>query len=141
MTQSTTFDAVRACSIALLRGAVLRAEDVTAGLDGSVIDWRSIKSGETIQTDGDAFETAYLFVTLVGEEAAMAAAQRDRDVPPAPVFVPPEVYVAAYMPNQDGARRRSFDAGPFRVIVEPHEDDAAQATFTQALAKLANWSI
>lgn len=136
----SNFDAVRACSIALLRGTTLRAEDVTAGLDGSVIDWRSVKCGETIQTDGDAFETAQLFVTLVGEDAAMVAAQRDRDVPPPPVFVPPEVEIAAYMPNQDGARRRSFNAGPFRVIVEPHENDAAQSAFTQSLAKLAIWN-
>lgn len=134
---SKTVDAVRACSIALLAGTVLRAEDVTAGLDGSVIDWRTVKSGETIQAGGDAFDTAYLFVTLVGEEAALAAAQREGTIPAAPVFVPPDVEIAAYMPSQDGSRRRSFDVRGFRVIVEPHEDDAAQAAFTQALAKLA----
>jgi len=45
--------------------------------------------------------------------------------------------VAAFMPNGAGARRRAFKAGPFRVYVEPHEDDAAQAAFTEALAKAA----
>jgi hypothetical protein len=56
--------------------------------------------------------------------------------PPASAPKPPPE-VAAFMPNGAGARRRAFKAGPFRVYVEPHEDDAAQAAFTEALAKAA----
>lgn len=132
-----TFAAVRACSIALLAGTVLRAEDVTAGSDGSVIDWRAVKCGETIQTGGDAFDTAYLFVTLVGEDAALVAAQREGEIAPAPAFEAPPPVVAAFAARGDGARRRSFEVGPFCVIVEPDESDAAQASFTEALARLA----
>lgn len=132
----TLFDAVRACSIALLSGTVLHACDVTAG-NGKVIDWRTVKSGEELCPGGDAFDTAYLFVALVGSEAALAAATRDRDIEPAlaPAPLPPRVH--AYAPNGSGARRRSFDVGPFTVYVEPSDDDAAQATFTEALARAA----
>lgn len=132
---SPLFDAVRACSIALLAGGVLHGPDVTAG-NGSVIDWRSVKSGETVQADGDAFDTAYLFVALVGPEAALAAATRDRNIEPPPPAPEPEPRITAYMFTERG-RARSFGVGPFTVLVQPHEDDAAHAAFTEALARLA----
>lgn len=133
----TCFEAVRACSIALLTGAVLHASDVTAG-NGKVIDWREVRSGAELLADGDAFDVAHLFVTLVGEEAAHAAATRDMDIAPPPPDPEPEIEVYAYGPSPRGGRRRAFDAGPFRVIVEPdEEDDAAQAAFTAALARAA----
>ena len=134
---SALFDAVRACSIAILAGAVLRAANVTAG-NGKVIDWRTVKSGEELCHGGDAFDTAYLFVTLVGDEAALAAVARVRDIEPAAPTPEPAPRIAAFMPNGSGARRRSFGAGPFTVIVEPGDDDAAQATFTEALARAAH---
>lgn len=43
--------------------------------------------------------------------------------------------ITAYMPGEHGARRRSFAAGRFTVIVEPHEDDEAQESFTRQLAE------
>lgn len=52
----------------ILAGAVLHADNVTAG-NGSVIDWRAIKSGETLLADGDAFDVAYLFVAVAAPEA------------------------------------------------------------------------
>ena len=128
------YAAVRACAIALLSGAILRAADVTAG-NGSVVDWRTIKSGEEIQAGADAFDTAHLFVTLVGPVDAMAAATSNDEIEPAPepAHVAPRVF--AYMTDPScGGRRRSFDPGPFRVYVEPNEDDAAQAAFTARLA-------
>jgi hypothetical protein len=51
---------------------VLQIEGVSAGR-GIVIDWREVKSGETLQTDADAFDTAQLFVALVGVTVALAA--------------------------------------------------------------------
>jgi len=75
--KSPLFETVQACAVALLGGAVLHASDVTAG-NGVVIDWRVVKSGETIQNDGDAFDTAYLFVIVAGVEAAHRAATEAR---------------------------------------------------------------
>jgi hypothetical protein len=66
---ASRFAVVQAVAVALLSGLVLHAADVTAG-NGSVIDWRAVKSGETVQEGADAFDTALLFVSLVGEEAA-----------------------------------------------------------------------
>jgi hypothetical protein len=130
-----TYPAVRACALALLAGAVLQADDVSAGR-GMVVDWRSIPSGETLQEGADAFDTAQLFVALVGEEVALAACAEDAPEPAPPVAkVAPRV--AAYMPQPNGGRRRSFEAGPFTVYVEPNEDDAAQALFTEMLAGFA----
>lgn len=63
-------------SRALLRGRTLHAEDVTAG-NGKVIDWRTTKSGNELQIGADAFDTARLFLTLVGEDAALESV-RDR---------------------------------------------------------------
>jgi hypothetical protein len=123
-----TFPAVYACALAILGGAVLQARDVSAGR-GLVVDWRSTRSGEVVQDGCDAFDAAQLFVALVGPDAAFAAATVDGE--PAP----PDV--CAYAPRHDGARRRSFEIGGFRVYVEPHEDDAAQAAFTGRLAAFA----
>jgi len=134
---TTIVEATRACSIALLAGHVLHAENVTAGPDGSVIDWREVKCGETIQANGDAFDTAYLFACVVGPEAAHAAATRERTIAPAPPFKSPPVEISAFMLNANGGRRRAFEVGAFHVYVEPHENDAAQAAFTEALARAA----
>jgi hypothetical protein len=62
----------QALAIALLQGEVLQVSEVTAG-NGLVIDWRTVRCGETIITDGDAFDCAYLFLALVGDEAAERA--------------------------------------------------------------------
>ena len=130
----TGFDAVRACSIALLSGAVLQAEGVSASR-GLVIDWRTVKCGETLLAEGDAFDTAYLFVALVGAGAAVDSVESDGG--DAPAFVAPPPRITAFMPCANGGRRRAFDVGAFRVVVEPHEDDAAQAAFTSELAAMA----
>jgi hypothetical protein len=130
------FDAVRACAIVLLDGAVLQAGGVSAG-NGLVIDWREVKSGEQILDSADAFDMAYLLVALVGAEAAFAAATRDCDIEPAPPVSRPTTRVHAFAPSYNGGRRRTFEIGPFTVMVEPHEDDAAQDSFTAALAEAA----
>ncbi len=62
MIYEATFEA----AARLARGEVLHRSDVTAG-NGKVIDWRTVKSGEELMTDGDAFDVAYLFVSLVGD--------------------------------------------------------------------------
>ena len=64
--------AVWACSVAILDGEILHASDVTAG-NGLVIDWREVKSGEIMDKQGDSFDSAYLFVWLVGVDAAQMA--------------------------------------------------------------------
>lgn len=130
----TTFTAVRACSLALLSGAVLQVGGVSAG-NGIVIDWRTVRSGETLTTGADAFDTAQLFVALVGPETALSALREE--IPPAPETAPFVSSVVAFMPYPHGGRRRSFEAGEFTVMVEPHDDDQAQAAFTERLAALA----
>jgi len=132
----STFTAIRACSILLLGGVVLHAEDVTAG-NGKVIDWRTVRCGETVQEGADAFDTAALFVSLVGPEAALLAATRDQDIEEAPPATEPAPRVHAYMMQANGGRLRSFEVGPFTVMVQAHSDDAAQAAFTERLASLA----
>lgn len=129
-----TFTAVRACSVALLAGVVLHASDVTAG-NGAVIDWRTVRSGEFVQSGADAFDTAQLLVALVGPAAALGAVERHEveEVPPEPPTVP---RVHAYMVQANGGRLRSFDVGGFKVMVDAHEDDAAQAEFTARLAAM-----
>lgn len=67
--------AVALCTTAIFRGSILHASDVTAG-NGVVVDWRHVPSGETLCAGVDAFDAAYLFVELVGPEAAVAAALR-----------------------------------------------------------------
>lgn len=129
-----TYEAVRACALAILAGAVIQVDGVSAGR-GIVVDWRTVKSGETLTQGADAFDAAQLFVALVGAERALSVVG---DTPEATSFVAPEPRVSAYMPNASGARRRSFEAGQFRVFVEPHDDDdSAQAEFTARLARLA----
>ena len=126
---------VQAVAVALLGGLVLHAANVTAG-NGAVIDWRTVKSGETVQEGADAFDTALLFVTLVGEEAAVAALPVVVEVQePAPVKVKPQI--SAYMQQANGGRLRAFEVGGFRVMVEAHDDDAAQAAFVERLAAVA----
>ncbi len=128
-----TYSAVRACAIVLFAGAVLHAADITAG-NGIVVDWRTVKSGEELATQADPFDTAWLFVALVGPEAALAAL--DGEVAPAPQLVPIPTRIDAYAVQPCGGRLRSFDATAreFRVMVEAHEDDAAQAAFVARLA-------
>lgn len=131
------FDAVRAVAIVLLAGGVLQASDVSAS-NGKVIDWRVVRCGDVVLEGGDAFDAAHLFVALVGPEAALGVVREATGEDPAaaaPVVVVPRVH--AYAPGYDGSRRRAFDAGPFKVLVEPHEDDAGQAAFTAKLAELA----
>lgn len=119
---SETYEAVRLCAAELISGAVIQTAGVSAG-NGTVIDWRTVPSGETIQDGGDTFDTARLFVALVGTEAAM----RGNGVP----------IVSTYMERYDGARRRSFHVRGMTVYVEPHEDDELQAWFTAELARAA----
>lgn len=129
-----TYAAVRACSIAILAGAILQIDQVSAG-NGKVIDWRTVRSGETVQADASAFDTAQLFVALVGPAAALCAVERNRNVAPAPpVRVAPTVHAFAQASN--GGRRRTFQASGFTIVIEPHEDDAAQAAFAGRLASL-----
>lgn len=133
------FPAVWACAVVLMAGTVLQADKVSVG-NGLVIDWRSVPCGEIPREGADVFEQAALFVSLVGPAAAQAAATQVRDVElPPPVLVHPIVH--AYAPDHDGGRRRSFDVGPFCVIVEPNADDAAQAAFTARLASHCSQSI
>lgn len=136
---ATTFDAVRACSIALLRGEVLQVLEVSAGR-GRVIDWRTVRSGETLLEDADAYDTAAMFVAIVGPDVALLAATRHEDIEPAPPFAEPEPRVIAYMHTPNG-RLRSFEVGAFRVSVDPIGDgeaaDMAHADFAAALARAA----
>lgn len=81
---SDTFNAVRACAISLLAGDVLQADLVSAG-NGIVIDWRTVRSGETLQSGADAFDTAQLFVALVGVDAAFRAVGQRASDPEPPV--------------------------------------------------------
>jgi len=63
---------ISAISVALLGGRIFNTRNVTAG-NGSVIDWRTVKSGETIIDGADAYDTAVAFVGLVGWGAAARA--------------------------------------------------------------------
>jgi hypothetical protein len=139
-----TYEAVRACALAMLMGAVLQADNVSAGR-GLVVDWRTVKSGKHIQVDGDAFDTAQLFVALVGAETAMASLGRDgfADVEPPPAVPKRIPEVTAYRPNEHGMRVRQFTAPRgFKVVVHPSHygddhTDADAAAFTARLAELA----
>lgn len=83
------FESVRACAIALLGGRVLQADRVSAG-NGIVLDWRTVLCGEELLTGGDAFDTAHLFVALVGPAAALGATEGLGIAPaPPPPPVPP----------------------------------------------------
>lgn len=134
-------DVVQAVAVAMLGGVVVQAAGVSAG-HGKVIDWREVKSGWTMLDGADAYDTAQLFVDLVGVNAALEALakhgmilreEHDNDVQPKREV--PKVH--AYMQMQNGGRQRSFDVGEFSVMVRNHEDDVAQAAFTQWLAEQA----
>ena len=55
----------------LLKGTVLSSSGVTAG-GGEVIDWRTVKSGECKGRNLDLADQVDLFISLVGEGAALA---------------------------------------------------------------------
>ena len=74
MSDLETFPAVQACAVALLEGRILHASNVTAG-NGKVIDWRTVRSGETLEANADAFDVAQLFVALVGPDFALGAVE------------------------------------------------------------------
>lgn len=124
-----SYEAVRACAVAILSGRVLQIGEVSAG-NGCVIDWRTTKSGDVLQDGADAFDTAQLFVSLVGEEHAFLAATGGLHVQDS------DPKVTTFCQTSNG-RRRSFTIYGFTVLVEPHHDDEAQATFTAELAALA----
>lgn len=123
MLVNTSYAAVRFVAESVLAGRVVQASGVTVG-SGFVIDWRTVKSGEEIQCGADAFDSAQLFVALVGAEAAIAGQG-----------AVPEV--TAYMLCANGGRLRSFTVGGLRVSVDPHDDDTLQEWFTHELAKMA----
>lgn len=127
------YTAARACAIALLAGVVLHAADVTTG-NGVVIDWRTVKSGETVSTGVDAFDAAQMFVVLVGEESALASLDEEPAPAPEPTPIATRVYEFCVI-NAIGGRRRTFETPQgFVVYVEPDGDDAAQAAFVARLA-------
>jgi hypothetical protein len=119
----SAYDTVFRCAAALLAGRVVQVGGVSAGM-GTVIDWRTVRSGETLQSGGDAYDTARLFVALVGDDAAR---EHFACVPE----------VTAFMARGDGARRRAFTIRGLTVYVEPHEDDTMQEHFTADLARAA----
>ena len=59
----------------LLTDTVLFGAGVTAGR-GRVVDWRSVKCGENVVADADAYDTAAAFVDAVGVEEARHALER-----------------------------------------------------------------
>lgn len=67
-----THELTQAIAVDLLQGRVLQASKVSAGR-GTVIDWRHVPSGETCLDGADAFDTASLFLALVGWGAAAMA--------------------------------------------------------------------
>lgn len=117
-----TYEAIRYCAVELLAGKIIQAAGVSAG-HGMVIDWRTLKSGETLQANGDTFDTARLFVTLVGPEVAMRGGGT------------PEV--TAWMCDQNGRRRRSFKVGGVHVTTETLDGEDLAEWFTTELAKVA----
>ena len=60
-----TFQITSETAAVLLTGRVLSANGVTAG-NGRVIDWRTVKNGETVLENGDAFDVATSFITTAG---------------------------------------------------------------------------
>lgn len=138
------FEVVQTCALALLSGKVLHADGVTAG-NGIVIDWRQVRSGEEVQRDADAYDTAELFVALVGPDQASSSTLEERhpDAPSeVPTIAPPpdaalEPSVIAWMRTPSG-RNRTFEVGGFTITVHTSEDDDdSHATFTRELARLA----
>lgn len=131
-----TYPTIRACALILLTGAVLQTVTpdgaVTAG-KGQIIDWRTVRSGETVRVDGDAFDTAQLFVAMVGVEAAERAAD--------PLSEPPPPEVTTFQADEHGFRVRQFTVGGVRVRVEGLSwlggTDTEAEAFTERLAALA----
>lgn len=125
------FEAVRACALALLGGVVLQAADVSAG-NGKVIDWRTVRCGDALLESADAYDVARLFVSIVGSESALRSVAAKGLVRALPL---PRVY--AFMRQASGGRLRSFEVAGFKVMIEAHADDDAQAAFTEQLAALS----
>jgi len=72
------FNAIFQVSAALIKGRVLQARNVSVG-NGLVIDWRTVKSGETIGKDLDPYDAAVLFVELIGPSTAFEAATQEKE--------------------------------------------------------------
>lgn len=70
---------IQAVCVALLGGEVLHASDLSAG-KGSVIDWRTVKSGEILLEGADAYDTAVTFVSLAGWKAVAMALDGETEV-------------------------------------------------------------
>jgi hypothetical protein len=65
-------DLIFALCVAFTKGIVLSANNVTAG-NGSVVDWRTVKSGDHVLEDANAYDVAIVFVNLAGWGAVAAA--------------------------------------------------------------------
>jgi hypothetical protein len=59
------FDVIRHVAAELLLGRIIHCGDVTCG-NGSLTDWRTVKSGNLLLKNADAFDCARLFTKLVG---------------------------------------------------------------------------
>ena len=70
------FDAVFKCSVALYKGHVLQVNNVSVG-NGALIDWRYVKSGDTLMENADEFDLAHYFVHLVGPSKALEAVEKE----------------------------------------------------------------
>ena len=127
--------AVWAAAVVLLGGAILQAGNVSAG-NGRVIDWREVKSGETLMDDGDAFDVAYLFVALVGEEIALATIEEPGEPPAEPRE---RAHVVTWTMDAPGRRARSIYVGGFEVVVKARldENNELHEGFTSRLAEAA----
>lgn len=137
-----TYPAIRAVSLALLAGLVLHAGDVTAG-NGIVVDWRTVRCGETVCDGAAPFDVARLLVALVGPEVALASLPETVEDPPEIEPPPPEIITWAPACGGEGGRNRSIYVGDYEVMVRAHWNndprvDAAHAAFTERLAGLAH---
>ncbi len=63
------------CCAALFLGNTLQICDVSVGR-GFVIDWRTVRSGETLATGLDALDMADMLLALVGREAVAVTLDR-----------------------------------------------------------------
>ena len=64
------FEIVAEVAAKLIKGEVVHCGDVTVG-NGKLIDWRVVKSGVILVENVDAFELAYAFTKLVGQQYAL----------------------------------------------------------------------